>query len=143
MRYFAHSGNDPGEHEPVVLNYYDWNPETRTWAKTPIHSGPSGVAPGTGLQIRVADLDRRERLMCRRCDTQLVPVARAAVGIGLELGQGDDFIYGGDGMGMLFGKCQHFSAIRSLPGFRPYWPAPCMHIFLDQMGVNGIIKRQL
>ena len=57
MRYFAHSGNDPGEHDPVVLNYYDWNPETRTWAKTPIHSGPSGVAPGTGLQIRVADLD--------------------------------------------------------------------------------------
>ena len=57
MRYFAHSGNDPGEHDPVVLSYYDWSPETRTWAKTPIHSGPSGVAPGTGLQIRVADLD--------------------------------------------------------------------------------------
>lgn len=57
MRYFAHSGNDPGEHDPVTVHYYDWNREDRTWTKHLIHRGPSGEAPGIGLQIRVADLD--------------------------------------------------------------------------------------
>lgn len=57
MRYFAHSGNDPGEHDPVTLHYYDFDPKSLTWTKQLIHKGPSGEAPGTGLQIRVADLD--------------------------------------------------------------------------------------
>lgn len=57
MRYFAHSGNDPGEHDPVTVHYYDWNPEGQTWTKHLIHTGPSGEAPGIGLQIRIADLD--------------------------------------------------------------------------------------
>lgn len=56
-RYFAHSGNDPGAQDPVVIHYYDFNREGLTFRKHPISSAPAGEGPGTGLQIRLADLD--------------------------------------------------------------------------------------
>ncbi len=56
-RYYAHSGKDPGAEDPVTVQYYDWAPESLTWTKQLISTGPAGQAPGIGLQIRVADLD--------------------------------------------------------------------------------------
>ncbi len=56
-RYYAHSGRDPGAEDPVVIHYYDFNPKTLAFAKRPISSGAPGKGPGTGLQIRVRDLD--------------------------------------------------------------------------------------
>lgn len=53
-RYYAHSGKDPGAEDPIVINYYkkaDTDPVTFT--KFEAHRGEAG----TGLQIRVADLD--------------------------------------------------------------------------------------
>jgi FG-GAP-like repeat len=57
MRYYAHSGNDPGEQDEVTLQYYDWEASSRTWTKHFISRGPSGQGPGTGLQINATDLD--------------------------------------------------------------------------------------
>ncbi|MEM7387868.1 MAG: VCBS repeat-containing protein [Verrucomicrobiota bacterium] len=58
-RYYAHSGNDPGAEDPIVLNYYRWQPKPAAFTKHSITSGPTGKgkAPGTGLQIRVCDLN--------------------------------------------------------------------------------------
>ena len=56
-RYYAHSGKDPGANDPITVQYYDWNPDNRTWAKNLISDAPSGKGPGIGLQIRVGDLD--------------------------------------------------------------------------------------
>lgn len=56
-RYYAHSGKDPGAEDPVTLQYYDWNPEDQSWKKNWISNAPAGEGPGTGLQIRVQDLD--------------------------------------------------------------------------------------
>ena len=39
------------------MHYYDLDPEKKTWTKNEIASGETGKGPGTGLQIRVADLD--------------------------------------------------------------------------------------
>lgn len=50
----AHSGNDPGADETPGLYYYTWN---RAQLKFQRHTIDSGDA-GTGLFIRVADLDR-------------------------------------------------------------------------------------
>lgn len=49
----AHSGNDPGDNEPGCLYYYKWDRAARRFAKYPIATD----GPGSGLQIRVADLD--------------------------------------------------------------------------------------
>ncbi len=56
-RYYAHSGSDPGAEDPCTVQYYDWDKEAKTWTKHFISNGPSGEAPGIGLQIRVADID--------------------------------------------------------------------------------------
>lgn len=49
----AHSGNDPGDNEPGVINYFKWNKEQQKFAKFPVAEN----GPGIGLQIRIADLD--------------------------------------------------------------------------------------
>ncbi len=49
----AHSGNDPGDAEPGVLYYFKWNKEQQKFQKFPIVEN----GPGTGLQIRIVDLD--------------------------------------------------------------------------------------
>ena len=56
-RYYAHSGGDPGAEDPVELVYYDLNPKNQRFTKRVISRGKPGEGPGTGLQIRVADLD--------------------------------------------------------------------------------------
>lgn len=56
-RYYAHSGKDPGANDNLTVQYYDWNPEDRTWTKNLVSDAPAGQGPGIGLQIRVADLD--------------------------------------------------------------------------------------
>ncbi|MEM7012798.1 MAG: VCBS repeat-containing protein, partial [Verrucomicrobiota bacterium] len=52
-RYYAHSGKDPGAEDPIVINYYKWSQDSKAFAKFEAHRGQAG----TGLQIRVADLD--------------------------------------------------------------------------------------
>jgi hypothetical protein len=56
-RYFAHSGRDPGAKDPITVHYYDINFTNQTFAKKMISKGKPNEGPGTGLQIRVADLD--------------------------------------------------------------------------------------
>ncbi len=56
-RYYAHSGNDSGAEDPVTIHYYKWRPKTGTFTKHNVSVGKPGEGPGTGLQIRVADLD--------------------------------------------------------------------------------------
>lgn len=57
-RYYAHSGGDPGSEDDTTIQYYDWNKDDQSWAKHIISTGKAGTAPGIGLQIRVADLDK-------------------------------------------------------------------------------------
>ena len=52
-RFKAHSGNDPGDNEPGCVALYKWNAAERRFSKHMLADG----GPGTGLQIRVADLD--------------------------------------------------------------------------------------
>ena len=52
-RHKAHSGNDPGDADPGVLHYFKWNRATQSFAKFTIATG----GPGTGLQLRVVDLN--------------------------------------------------------------------------------------
>lgn len=56
-RYYAHSGKDSGAHDDMTIHYYNWVPKSARWTKHMIFSAPSGQGPGTGLQIRVHDLD--------------------------------------------------------------------------------------
>ena len=49
----AHSGNDPGDNEPGALYFFKWDAATKRFAKHTIATN----GPGTGLQIRLADLD--------------------------------------------------------------------------------------
>jgi hypothetical protein len=59
-RYYAHSGGDPGAEDPVVVLYFDWDPNTQTFSKNVISQAPAdkpSEGPGIGLQIRVADMD--------------------------------------------------------------------------------------
>ena len=56
-RYYAHSGRDKGAEDPIVMvrYFYEVNPEGEvTFKKDTLHEGMAG----TGLQIRVADLDK-------------------------------------------------------------------------------------
>ena len=56
-RYYGHSGRDKGAEDPNTVQYYDLDPETLAWQKHVIVTAEAGTGPGTGLQIRVADLD--------------------------------------------------------------------------------------
>ena len=49
----AHSGGDPGDNEPGCVAMYKWNAAEKRFTKHLLADG----GPGTGLQIRVADLD--------------------------------------------------------------------------------------
>ena len=49
----AHSGNDPGDSEPGCVAYYTWNQAAQAFAKHMIADN----GPGSGLQIRLVDLD--------------------------------------------------------------------------------------
>ncbi|GAI48864.1 unnamed protein product, partial [marine sediment metagenome] len=51
----GHGGRDPGANEPACLFYYKWNNAERKFVRHTI-SGPGGGV-GTGMQIRVADLN--------------------------------------------------------------------------------------
>ena len=48
---------DAGAEDDITVQFYDWKAETGTWAKHLISTAPAGKGPGTGLQIRVHDLD--------------------------------------------------------------------------------------
>jgi len=52
-RFWAHN-NDPGANDPVVMNYYKWVQEKGGFEKYEM----SKENVGTGLQIRIADLDK-------------------------------------------------------------------------------------
>lgn len=56
-RYYAHSGKDPGAEDEVTVQYYDWNPASKTWTKHFISRAPAGQGPGIGLQINATDLN--------------------------------------------------------------------------------------
>ena len=51
----GHGGRDPGAKEPACLFYYSWDSVARKFVRHTI-SGPGGNV-GTGMQIRVADLN--------------------------------------------------------------------------------------
>ncbi|NIJ51499.1 FG-GAP repeat domain-containing protein [Dyadobacter arcticus] len=52
-RYFAHSGNDPGEFEPAVICWFEYKPgKTPTWIKHEIDSDS-----GVGLHVTVEDIN--------------------------------------------------------------------------------------
>ena len=56
-RVFAHNGNDPGGKLPPCLFYYTWDSATTKFTRHVIDQGHVG----TGLQIRVADLNKNGR----------------------------------------------------------------------------------
>jgi len=49
----AHSGNDPGDNEPGAMYYFKWDKTKQKFQKFTIATN----GPGTGLQIRIADLN--------------------------------------------------------------------------------------
>jgi hypothetical protein len=51
----GHGGRDPGAQEPACLFYYDWDNAGRKFIRHTIT--PPGAGVGTGMQIRVADLN--------------------------------------------------------------------------------------
>lgn len=53
-RYRAHNDGDPGAHDPICLFRFVWDPASKTFEKDVISYGNR---VGTGMQIRVADLD--------------------------------------------------------------------------------------
>jgi len=55
----GHAGRDPGGKEPECLFYYTWDPETRKFTRHDI--APIGGGVGTGMQIRVVDLNADQR----------------------------------------------------------------------------------
>ena len=52
-RIWAHSGKDPGAHDPPVIYRYVWNPTTHSFDRQTLAQGNIG----TGLFIRVGDLN--------------------------------------------------------------------------------------
>jgi len=53
-RYMGHEGRDPGEYDPLVIYWYHFDRNTRTWHRGTISSGgPAGV----GLDPKAVDLD--------------------------------------------------------------------------------------
>jgi hypothetical protein len=57
-RWRGHKGEDPGGSEPVRLYRYEWDPAKKGFTRDVI-SYDEGV--GTGMQIRIADLDNDGR----------------------------------------------------------------------------------
>ena len=53
-RVWAHTGEDPGANDPVVLYRYVWDSEKQSFQRFVINAGKAG----TGLFIRVADLNQ-------------------------------------------------------------------------------------
>lgn len=53
-RIWAHSGKDPGAHDPAMLYRYVWNSSMHSFQRSVISTGKVG----TGLFIRVADLNQ-------------------------------------------------------------------------------------
>ena len=53
-RYMGHGGRDPGEYDPLVAYWYDFEPAARTWRRHVI--SPGGPA-GFGLDPKAVDLD--------------------------------------------------------------------------------------
>lgn len=49
----AHSGKDPGDSEPGAVYYFKWDQRARKFTRFTV----AGNGPGTGLQIRLVDLD--------------------------------------------------------------------------------------
>ncbi|MES2694829.1 MAG: VCBS repeat-containing protein [Verrucomicrobiota bacterium] len=56
-RHKAHSGKDPGDAEPGCLYYFKWNAQAMAFTRFTIAEG----GPGSGLQIRVVDLNKDGR----------------------------------------------------------------------------------
>ena len=56
-RYYGHSGKDNGANEQTTLHYYDLDQTEMKWQRKMNSTTPAGKGPGTGLQIRIADLD--------------------------------------------------------------------------------------
>jgi dienelactone hydrolase len=53
-RYMGHDGKDPGEYDPLVAFWYQFDRATHTWKRSPI--SPGGPA-GFGLDPKAVDLD--------------------------------------------------------------------------------------
>jgi len=53
-RYMGHGGKDPGEYDPLVAFWYDFDPQAQTWRRGVI--SPGGPA-GFGLDPKAIDLD--------------------------------------------------------------------------------------
>ncbi|MHC4462070.1 MAG: FG-GAP repeat domain-containing protein [Planctomycetota bacterium] len=51
----GHGGRDPGAQEPACLFYYSWNSAARKFIRHTI--SPPGAGVGTGMQIRITDLN--------------------------------------------------------------------------------------
>jgi hypothetical protein len=51
----AHNGNDPGGLEPACLYYYTWDKSNQEFTRHTI--SPPGGGVGTGMQIRIVDLN--------------------------------------------------------------------------------------
>lgn len=56
----GHAGADPGGKEPECLYYYTWDPAAKEFARHDI--SPAGGGVGTGMQLRVVDLNGDGRL---------------------------------------------------------------------------------
>ena len=53
-RYMGHDGKDPGEYDPFVLYWYQFDSELRTWSR---HAIAAGGQAGFGLDPKAVDLD--------------------------------------------------------------------------------------
>jgi hypothetical protein len=67
----AHSGNDPGDNEPGCLYYFKWNKQAQKFQKFTIAEN----GPGSGLQIRLADLagnGRKDVIVAGKSGTYII-----------------------------------------------------------------------
>jgi hypothetical protein len=55
----GHAGADPGDNDPACLYYYTWDNQAKTFTRHTI--GGPGENIGTGMQIRVVDLNGDKR----------------------------------------------------------------------------------
>ncbi|MEZ6039269.1 MAG: FG-GAP-like repeat-containing protein [Planctomycetaceae bacterium] len=55
-RFMGHDGKDPGEYNPIVSYWYEFQPGTMTWRRHSIDSGDS-AGVGFGLDPKAVDLD--------------------------------------------------------------------------------------
>jgi hypothetical protein len=59
-RYRAHNGRDPGGQDPPCLYYYKWDKSALTFTRYTI--SPPGGGVGSGMQIRVVDMNKDGRV---------------------------------------------------------------------------------